>query len=66
MLSHECREIISVMQSLIPKFEDDVKKSAEYRGNSGLAGEMHMADGMKLKYLNESIAYIKMSSDKNA
>ncbi|MCP5161204.1 MAG: hypothetical protein H6999_04995 [Hahellaceae bacterium] len=57
--------ILSGIRSLIPKFEKEEIASSECKGNSGIAGEMHMAAAMKLKYLNESIDHILSKNDKN-
>lgn len=51
-------DMLFAMKSLITEFENEEFSSAKSKGNSGFAGEMHMAAAMKLKYLNESIAYV--------
>ena len=61
---HNCNELLSAMYSLVAKFEIEEKELSETRGNSGLAGEMYMASGMRTKYLNESIAYTKSKLSK--
>ena len=40
---HNCDELLSVMYSLVAKFEIEEKELSETRGNSGLAGELYMA-----------------------
>ena len=57
-------QILTAMTSLVPKFEQEEKLADACKGNSGIAGELHMAAAMKVKYLNESISYIKNKTGK--
>jgi phage terminase Nu1 subunit (DNA packaging protein) len=55
--------ILTAMISLAPKFEREERLADECKGNSGIAGEMHVAAAMRLKYLNESMEYIRSKTD---
>ena len=50
--------LLKALDSLVSPYQNEEKKTRECMGNSGTAAEFHMAAGMKLKYLHESIEYL--------
>lgn len=48
-------EVISAIHSLMPKLETEEAKARAGAGNSGMAGEYHMAIGMQLYYLKQCL-----------
>lgn len=56
---YERDDIIATMNAMEPLLEAEEARARIYAGNSGMAGEQHMAIGMQLKYLNESIALLR-------
>ena len=56
---HERDDIIATMNTMVPLLEAEEARARKFAGNSGFAGEQHMAIGMQLKYLNESIALLR-------
>lgn|GEM_PF-6567911 len=51
-------DILKEMHTLLPNLEAEVKRSREGKAGSGIAGEMQMAIGMRLKYLQDCIEYV--------
>jgi hypothetical protein len=64
MLEQSVSLMIEVLSNLKKKYTEEESKTAEGRGNSGLAAEFHMATGMKVKYAQEGIDYIQMKDNK--
>ena len=58
LATYSADAIVNEMKSAIPDYEDDEKNARKCAGNSGIAGEMHMAAGMRHKYLMESLEYL--------
>lgn len=56
---YERDDIIATMNVMEPLLEAEEARARIYAGNSGMAGEQHMAIGMQLKYLNESIDLLR-------
>ena len=52
-------EVISAIDSLMPKLQIEEAKAWQGAGNSGMAGEYHMAIGMQLYYLKQCLDLIR-------
>ena len=52
-------EVISAIDSLMPKLQIEEAKARQGAGNSGMAGEYHMAIGMQLYYLQQCLDLIR-------
>ena len=59
LTTYRCDEVISAIDSLMPKLQIEEAKARQGAGNSGMAGEYHMAIGMQLYYLQQCLSLIR-------
>lgn len=59
LTTYSCDEVILAIDSLMPKLQIEEARAREYAGNSGMAGEYHMAIGMQLYYLQQCLALLR-------
>ena len=59
LTTYSCNEVISAINSLMPKLQTEEAKARQGAGNSGMAGEYHMAIGMQLYYLQQCLDLVR-------
>ena len=59
LTTYTCDEVISAIDSLTPKLQIEEAKARQGAGNSGIAGEYHMAIGIQLYYLQQCLDLIR-------
>lgn len=59
LTTYSCDEVILAINSLMPKLQVEEAKARQGAGNSGMAGEYHMAIGMQLYYLQQCFALLR-------
>ena len=59
LTTYSCDQVILAIDSLMPKLQIEEAKAQQGAGNSGIAGEYHMAIGMQLYYLQQCLDLIR-------
>jgi hypothetical protein len=65
LTTYTCDELILAINSLAPKLQIEETKARKNAGNSGMAGEYHMAIEMQLYYLKQCLDLIREKQSTN-